>query len=208
MHTEIEAKLKVPSIKEVQRKLSACGARFVAEQRHKDSYFDDSDMVLTSTDRCMRIRRQLVGGREDVILTYKGPKEKDKFKRRRELELEVKDSVSAEEFFSVLGYEKVLSFEKKRQVYHLGDCEIALDEVPLLGDFVEIEGPSAEKIVNVQKVLGLSDVPHITQSYADMIREKLCQLGKMHARGKEAKREKPATHKKNISRSKSRGKRK
>ena len=80
MHTEIEAKLKVSSLKVIQQKLSACGAGFVADQRHKDSYFDDADMTFTSTDRCIRLRRQLVGGREDVILTYKGPKEKDKFK--------------------------------------------------------------------------------------------------------------------------------
>ena len=68
--------------------------------------------------------------------------------------------------------------DKKRRVWQLGDCEVALDELPLLGDFVEIEGPDEETIATVQKSLGLTDLPHITESYASLIVRELRQLKK------------------------------
>ena len=71
-----------------------------------------------------------------------------------------------------LEYEKVLVFEKKRRIWRLGDCKIALDELPLLGSFVEIEGPDDKKIADVQKNLGLADLPHITESYASLVAKK------------------------------------
>ena len=43
MYTEIEAKLKVESHKEVIEKLAELGAEFLAEQLQTDSYFDDAD---------------------------------------------------------------------------------------------------------------------------------------------------------------------
>jgi adenylate cyclase class IV len=71
-----------------------------------------------------------------------------------------------------------LVVEKKRRVWRLGDCEIALDRLPLLGDFVEIEGPDDEKIADAQRSLGLADLPHIIESYAALVDERLHELGK------------------------------
>jgi len=178
MYTEIEAKLKVDSLREVKRKLDELGAEFVAAQLQTDYHFDDSDSQLTKTDKCLRLRRQRVGSGERFFLTYKGAKEKSNFKKRQEIEIEIKDAESARRLLSALGYEKVLVVEKKRRVWRLGDCEIALDRLPLLGDFVEIEGPDGEKIAHAQRTLGLSDVPHIGQSYASLTEAKLRQLGK------------------------------
>ena len=172
MCTEIEAKLKVGSLQKVKSKLEQLGAEFLAEQLQTDYHFDDADSGLTKTDRCLRLRRQMVGGSESFFLTYKGPKEKSNFKKRQEIELEIKDAASARKLLSALGYEKVLVVEKKRCVWRLGDCQIALDRLPLLGEFVEIEGPDDEKIADAQKSLGLADLPHITESYASLVAQK------------------------------------
>ena len=43
--------------------------------------------------------------------------------------------------FAALGYSRVLSFEKRRESWKLGGCNVELDELPHLGTFVEIEGP-------------------------------------------------------------------
>ncbi len=43
---------------------------------------------------------------------------------------------------------------------------------------MEIEGPDEEQIAEVQEKLGLADLPHIPQSYAFMIKNKLDELGK------------------------------
>lgn len=173
MPVEIEAKLKVDSLEKVERKLTEVGAEFGQEQMHLDSYFDDEKGTFKKSDRCLRLRWQLVGKNERFFLTYKGAKEKDEFKKRPEVEIKIEDGDSAEKLLLLLGYNKVLVFEKKRRIWHLGQCEVALDELPLLGSFVEIEGHDDGKIADVQKSLGLSKLEVILESYASLMRKKL-----------------------------------
>ena len=175
MCTEIEAKLKVDSLQKTVEKLDGLGAEFLEEQLQTDYYFDDANTSLIKTDRCLRLRRLLVGKSERFFLTYKGAREKNDFKKRQEIEIEIKDADATEKILSALGYKKVLVFEKKRCIWQLNDCVIALDELPLLGNFVEIEGPNDRKIAEVQKDLGLSDLLHIPESYATLMEKKLHQ---------------------------------
>ncbi len=178
MYIEIEAKLKVESLEEIKHKLTVLGAEFLQEQLQTDYHFDDANMTLQKTDRCLRLRRQLVDKNERFYLTYKGAKEKSSFKKRQEIEIEVTDSDSVQKLFSALGYEKMLVIEKKRLTWRLNECKIALDELPLIGNFVEIEGPDEEKIADVQRGLGLSNLPHIRKSYQALITARLHELGK------------------------------
>jgi len=177
MYTEIEAKLKVDSLQVVERRLEELGAEFVAEQSQRDWHFDDADAALKKGDKCLRLRRQVVDDSTRFFLTYKGPKEKSNFKKREEIEIEISDSDSAERLLSALGYEKAMAIEKTRRLWRFDDCEVALDRLKLLGDFVEIEGPSDEKINSVQQSLGLSDLPHIAKSYAALLKAKLVEHG-------------------------------
>jgi adenylate cyclase class 2 len=171
MCIEIEAKLKVDSLSEVERKLAELGADFKAEQLQTDFLFDDANATLTTTDRCLRLRRQSVAGSERLFLTYKGAKEKSNFKKRREIEIEIVEAESTQKLLSALGYEKALVVEKKRRLWQLGRCKVALDQLPLLGDFVEIEGPNNEEIADVQRSLGLAELPNIKESYAQLTKE-------------------------------------
>ncbi len=172
MCAEIEAKLKVDSLPEIERKLPGLGAEFLAEQLQTDYHFHDSNTTLIKTDRCLRLRKQMVGKNESLFLTYKGAKEKSNLKKRQEIEFEIKDADSVRKLLSALGYEQSLVVEKKRHLWKLGDCEVALDQLPLLGDFVEIEGPDEEKIATAQEKLGLSDLSHIAESYASLVAKK------------------------------------
>lgn len=178
MHTEIEAKLKVESFQQVIEKLKELGGQFAGEQVQKDCYFDDAKRTLTESDRGLRLRRHCAGGDEKNILTYKGAKEVGKFKQRQEIETEVKDGDSMEGLLLALGFEKAIFFEKKRQVWYFGGCEVALDELPMLGEFVEIEGPDEEKIVEVMNNLELTGFDPIKESYAHLMNEKLRELKK------------------------------
>lgn len=177
MCVEIEAKLKVDSLPQIERKLRELGAEFLAEQSQTDYHLDDASATLTRNDRCLRLRRQVVGGSEEFFLTYKGAKEKSNFKKRREIEIEIKDADSTRKLLAALGYETVLVVEKNRRLWRLGECEVALDRLPLLGDFVEIEGPDDTEIADVQKSLGLAHVPHIPKSYAQLIKEQMNRRG-------------------------------
>ena len=171
MCVEIEAKLKVDSLADVEQKLAELGAEFLAEQLQTDYFFDDVNATLTTADRCLRLRRQSVAGSERFFLTYKGAKEESNFKKRQEIEIEIRDAQSTQKLLLALGYEKVLVVEKKRRLWQLGNCAVALDRLPLLGDFVEIEGSNNEEIEDVQRNLGLADLPHIGKSYAQLIKE-------------------------------------
>lgn len=177
MYTEIEAKLKVDSHEEAAKRLGELGGEFVGERLQRDYYFDDCEGSFKKSDRCIRLRHQRSKDGERVFLTYKGAKEKDEFKKRQEIEIEVGDGEALEAFLLALGFARSLDFEKRRRLWRFGNCKVALDELPLLGNFVEIEGPDGETIADVQERLGLSGLVHIMESYACLMEERLSQLG-------------------------------
>ena len=177
MHVEIEAKLKVDSLDQVEARLVACGASAAGEVIQTDWYFDTADRALTRRDECLRLRNEKRASQERFVLAYKGPKQKDDYKKRQEAEIEVNDVAATESLLAGLGYRKTLAFDKRRRLWRLHGCEVALDELPLLGAFVEIEGPDSGTIGKVQAMLGLSDVVHTATSYADLIEHELSAKG-------------------------------
>jgi len=78
---------------------------------------------------------------------------------------------------TALGYEKALVFGKRRQVWRLADCEVCLDELPLLGSFVEIEAPGEQQITDILEKMELAHLGHANESYAQLMRAKLNELG-------------------------------
>ena len=137
-----------------------------------------NDESLSKSDSCLRLRKQVMNGQTKYILTYKGAKEKSNLKKRREIETGVGNGDSVKELLSALGYVKRLIVEKTRSFWKLGGCEVALDTLKLLGNFVEIEGPDEKVINDVQKSLGLENIQNISKSYASLITEKLHQESK------------------------------
>jgi adenylate cyclase class 2 len=169
MYSEIEAKLKVDSLDEIEARLKELGAEFIEERFQSDCHYDDAEATLTNSDRCLRLRKQTAGEFTRYFLTFKGAKEQSNFKKRQEIEIEIADADSTEKLLMALGYEGTLSVEKTRRLWKYHGCEIALDNLQLLGDFVEIEGPNDEVITEVQKNLGLENLSHIPKSYASLI---------------------------------------
>ncbi len=177
MYIEIEAKLKVDSLDEVAERLAECGASVLSEMIQTDYYFDTADRQLMRADQCIRLRRESFDGGERLILTYKGAKQVDDFKKRQEINLPVDDAEAVEHLLAALGYARVLAFNKRRRTWRLHGCEVALDELPLIGSFLEIEGPDSDAISRVQRTLGLAQRPHIPASYASQIAQEMSRLG-------------------------------
>jgi adenylate cyclase, class 2 len=174
---EIELKLKVDSLLPIAEKLKKSGAKFEGDFIQIDSYYDDSEDSLVNSDRCLRIRKHRNGGSEIIELTYKGARENHRFKTRREIGLKVEKADELAQVFEELGYKERLTFEKKRGLWTFAGCKVALDELPLLGKFVEIEGPNDTLIENAQKQLGLDNLVHTPQSYAHLIEEAIKKTG-------------------------------
>ena len=174
---EIELKLKVESLEPTAEKLKQLGAEFEGDFVQIDAYYDDAEDSLVNSDRCLRIRKHKNHLGEAIELTYKGARENHRFKSRREIGLKVEKAEELAHLFEELGYREKLAFEKKRSLWDFHGCKVALDELPLLGKFVEIEGPDDKLIEDTQKRLGLEKIQHVPQSYAHLMEEAIKKTG-------------------------------
>lgn len=172
MGIELEAKIKVDSLAAVRERLSAVGGQRVGAVLERNHIFDDAARSLLAGDRGLRVRGcRHEDGRESATLTYKGPQRAGQLKHREEIEVAVGDSADACQLLQALGYQQVLSFQKRRETWKLQDSQIELDELPHLGAFVEIEGADAAGIERARAELGLQDHPLIRQTYIALLVE-------------------------------------
>jgi len=176
---EIEAKIKVGSFEQIKRLLEDSGARFFRESVQKDKFFDNPEKKLKRQGSGLRLRVETLQAGKRAILTLKGPKQPHRFKARKENEIEISpdDITKVEAMLLGLGFSRFFEYEKKRQLWELDECSVCLDNIPLLGDFVEIEGPGEDKIEAVMGKLGLSGSEHINNGYAKLLKKKLNELG-------------------------------
>ncbi|MEO1235167.1 MAG: class IV adenylate cyclase [Planctomycetota bacterium] len=171
MMIEIEAKLRLtdpPALHEKLRELDAVRDRQMLET---NTYFDRPDGELKTSDRGLRVRVELdkATGKSECLMTHKGPRAHGRLKSRSETEVGVSNARAAAQMLAVLGYQPVLTFEKRRTRYLLDGCRVEIDTLPYLGTFVEIEGSNEDDVVAVQEKLGLGDQPLIRASYIVML---------------------------------------
>ena len=177
MKIEIEATMPLRDPEAREARLLALGARRGPVLHETNSFFDTTDAVLKASDQGLRlrVRESPDGAPQAVTITHKGPRAHGKLKSRQETELNVDDARSAADLLSVLGYGPVFTFEKRRRCWEFSQCHIAIDTLPLLGHFVEIEGPSDDVVLAVREQLGLAGVPLIQASYIAMLTTHLAQ---------------------------------
>src|ERR1700712_1697855 len=125
MPTEIEAKMSVPNFDVVRNRLQERGAQPHGTVMETNVFLDTEDRSLLTSDEGLRIRenRNLETGKQVHILTYKGPKQMGLLKSREEVELTVDSTTSAVSLFEKLGFVPMLSFEKRRESWHLNTCK-------------------------------------------------------------------------------------
>lgn len=178
MAVEIEAKMRLYNPDAMVAKLESLGARRVAELSETNSYFDTPMGSLKSSDQGLRTRVEVehAGTAHEHVtttITHKGPRATGALKSRFETELDVANARDAALLLGALGFHHVLSFEKRRVRYELDNCRVELDELPVLGRFIEIEGPTDDAVIAVREKLGLSEEPVIRSSYIAMLRTHL-----------------------------------
>jgi adenylate cyclase class 2 len=178
MAVEIEAKMRLHNPDALIARLEELGATLTHTLSETNSYFDTAQGSLKSTDQGLRTRVEVAnaGTPEETItttLTHKGPRTIGQLKSRLETELDVDNARDAALLLGALGYHHVLSFEKRRIRYELDGCNVELDELPVIGRFVEIEGDSDASVIAVRDKLGLGDEPIIRSSYIAMLKTHL-----------------------------------
>ena len=135
---EVEVKVKIKSIKEIQTKLENSGFEFSSPVIQKDVIFTDPQTAkkfdtFVSDVNFLRIREQ----GDKIIFTLKRPQtgELDCIER----EIEFKNIKQMKDIIKYLGYEEVVTVYKTRSIAKKGSYEISLDSVKNLGDFIEVE---------------------------------------------------------------------
>ncbi len=176
MALEIEAKFLLPDPAPLRGLLLATVGEPFVVRLEQNLFFDTADERLRRSGCGLRVRfeQDLTGRGEDkTVITYKGPRLPGEMKQREEIETEVGDTEAAANLLVALGFERKLSFEKRRSSWRVDDCRVELDEVPRLGHFAEIEGPSEEAVNRVRAKLGLKDAALEGRSYAALLDEYL-----------------------------------
>lgn len=178
MAVEIEAKMRLHHPDALIARLEELGATLTHQLSETNSYFDTPEGSLKATDQGLRTRVEVADAgtpqeRITTTITHKGPRTMGQFKSRLESELDVDNARDAAILLGALGYHHVLSFEKRRIRYELDGCHVELDELPIIGRFVEIEGNSDNAVIGVREKLGLGDEPIIRSSYIAMLKTHL-----------------------------------
>jgi adenylate cyclase class 2 len=162
---EIEVKVKLKSPSRLRSLLKSAGATFKGRALEKNWLYDYPDRTLSRTDRLLRVRED-----RRVRLTFKGPRLESEYKEREEIEFEFPDISSAGSLLHSIGFVKWFYYEKVRETWELDRCKITIDELPELGLFAEIEGPSREEIAATVKKLKLPR-RYVAETYVELLQE-------------------------------------
>ena len=184
MAVEIEAKLRVADHSLIRDRLRAVGASRIGLTIETNRFYDAPDERLSNADSGLRIRTNTNAdtGAAEHVVTFKGKRQPGKFKTREELEFSVSDLDAAAAVFERLGYPLTQTFAKRRESWTLDGCKIELDELPVIGTFVEIEGEGEAAVQAVREKLGLANEASLTEGYASMVAKLLAKTGERELR--------------------------
>jgi len=182
MSEEIEAKIRVLDPDAFRRRMAARGRALGETVFEVNRLFDDAAGSLRARGSALRVReefRPADGARLRTILTFKGPRKADsRVKRRPEFELQVEAAEPLVQILQALSLEEAFRYEKRRTAFHGGRCEVVLDDVPYLGWFAEVEGPTEEAVLGELADLGLTDEPIIRRGYVRLLTKHLASIGR------------------------------
>ena len=136
---EVEVKAKIENFDDMKKKLENLGAIKSKKEFQEDIYFNSPIVDFANTDEALRIRTTEENEKNNIFITYKGPKIDSKSKTREEIEIKIEDSEKCSKIFQHLGFTKVRAVRKNRQYYTYKNFEISLDDVEGLEPYMEIE---------------------------------------------------------------------
>lgn len=171
MADEIELKIAIGEPQGLRAALSELAARYCGRVLEFNHILDDARRSLKRASSALRVRETRPLDSDAAArctLTWKGPRKPGPLKVREEIETVVTDARVMLQLLRHLGFDCLLRYQKRRETYALPPCEVVLDELPLLGWFAEIEGPSVAEVSATAARLGLDKLDPVTDSYVDL----------------------------------------
>lgn len=160
---EVEKKYRLTKEQRVaiRRKLIEIGAKDCGSEFEENILYGGGQ--LDPTSKALRLRK--VG--KKAILTYKERyRSKSDIKRQREEETTVADAKTVDRIIQLLGFKRVLVYEKSRHTWKVGPVELVIDELPF-GLYMEIEG-SKSGIRRLERQLAQSNLVVETATYPEL----------------------------------------
>jgi predicted adenylyl cyclase CyaB len=183
---EIEIKARVEDREEVKEKIASIGD-FIREEHQEDLYFDPPFGNFVKSGEVLRIRKT---SRKNT-LTYKKKRSDEKARIRIEHEAKVESGDEVAEILEDLGFIQIAKIRKEREIYNAGDCEVELDMVENLGNFVEVEilipedediTKGKEKIFELLKRIGIPEENIEEKPYLELYLDKKWWIGEKKKR--------------------------
>jgi predicted adenylyl cyclase CyaB len=178
MVTEIEQKIRLASdeVTLFEERCMALARKNTEPIIQRDEYFDTSGEELKHGDFALRIRH--VPGH--LFIALKGPRSaglKGNY-RRIELEFEAPDQDRLQAQLDRQGLIRTALIEKQRREFAIELCSVAIDTVPFIGSFIEIEGPSDDDVTAVKSILGLSAAEPVSENYTELLEKEFLAIGR------------------------------
>jgi predicted adenylyl cyclase CyaB len=139
------------------------GAKRIASGLELNEFYDRGDF-LKKQKVALRLRRF---GKPPALLTLKGPRIRNKFTKRMEIETPIAYK-TAKGILDFLGCRVVRKYSKRRELYRLGMVHVTVDFLKQFGWFLEIEG-RPQGIRKIEKKLGLTGADREERSYLQMM---------------------------------------
>ncbi|MBM4240613.1 MAG: class IV adenylate cyclase [Euryarchaeota archaeon] len=174
---EVEVKARVRNFDGIEKELTEIGATKIKKEHQEDVYFNAPHRDFAKTDEALRIRKTFQKKASKIILTYKGAKMDKISKTRKEIEVEIENVEKATLILENLGFSPVATIKKDRESYFLDGFIICLDNVHMVGNFVEIEKEAkegddfktvVEEIFKIYEKLGVTE-GFERRSYLEML---------------------------------------
>lgn len=147
---EIEIKLRVNNLEELEKKLAASGLVISKEVAQHDVVYSQSDPSIFTTPRegllVMRIRN------EDDIAKVTLKRQRTHELDNDEYETKVEDGEVMHQILLALGWKPEVEVKKTRKKGKLGDYEVCLDNVEGLGTFMELEKMTDDKNSDAEEI--------------------------------------------------------
>lgn len=156
MSKEIEIRYKLNNKESLIKWLNK-SAHMIGTSHHIDTYYNNKfNSFIKDTDhiyKWLRIRKE----DSNITLNYKHWLPEGQIIRTYcdEYELQLSSSETMEEILIKLGFEVFIIVDKWRSIWKYKDCEIAIDSVVTLGDYIEIEykGKNENDIQSINEYL-------------------------------------------------------
>lgn len=156
-HIEVEQRFELSDHEDLRERLIKKGAKLIGTEHQKDVYYNAPHRDFLDTadvSEWLRLRHES----ERAAITYKhwlpeGVKIKTYCD---EFESTVSDVEAMRKLLTALNFTELITVDKSREEWQLGDIVIALDTVTDLGTFAEFEykGEDAQTVEEAHKCIG------------------------------------------------------